>query len=320
LHELRKDYILNRWVIINTERAKRPQDFVKEKPAAKTEGKCPFCPGNEAMTPPEISRVEEKGNWAIRVFPNKFPAVTLEGNPEVETEGRFFAQSDGYGKHEVIVETPRHDEALAELPVERINALLHVYRERISALKKLKAIEHIAVFKNHGKEAGTSLEHEHSQVIAYNRPSTTVKREANAAASYYRKHKKCPWCEIIETERKGPRRCYENNGFVSFCPYASRFAFEIAVFPKKHVQSLAELGEEELADLAEIIKKALGKLHALNAPYNMYIHESPKGKKMHFHLKINSRLLSWGGFEHSTGCVINTVAPEQAAEYYRKEG
>jgi len=320
LHELRKSYVLNRWVIINTERAKRPQDFAREKVKVEEEGRCPFCPGNERLTPPEISRIEENGKWIMRVFPNKYPAVTLDGSSEIETEDRFFTHSDGYGKHEVIVETPNHDEELADLPAGSIKQLLELYVQRINALRKIKGIEHIAVFKNHGPESGTSIVHEHSQIIAYNRPSTNIDREASAIATFQRKHRKCPWCEIIEIEKKGPRRCFENDSFVAFCPYASRFAFEIAIFPKKHLDSLAALDENGLMDLAEIVKKVLLKLKGLNAPYNMYLHESPRGKKLHFHFKINPRLLSWGGFEYSTGAVINTVAPEQAAEFYRKEG
>ena len=319
MHELRKSYILNRWVIINTERSKRPQDFIKDRPKAKEEGSCPFCPGNEKLTPPEISRIEENGKWQMRVFPNKYPAVTLDGNSETEKEGPFFTRGDGYGKHEIIVETPNHKEMLAELSEERIKQLLELYIQRITALKKVKGIEHIAVFKNFGAEAGSSINHEHSQIIAYNRPSTNVDREARAVLAYWRKHRKCPWCEIIEVERKGPRRCFENDSFLAFAPYASRFAFEIAIFPKKHFDSLAEINGKELDDLAEILKKILGKLKELNAPYNLYLHESPKGKKLHFHFKVNPRLLSWGGFELSTGTIINTVAPEQAAEFYRKE-
>ena len=320
MHELRKSYILNRWVIINTERSKRPQDFIKEHPHVNEEGKCPFCPGNENLTPPEISRIEENEKWVMRVFPNKYPAVTLDGNSETEKEGEFFTRGDGYGKHELIVETPNHGELLADLPAERIKQLLELYVERINALRKVKGIEHIAVFKNCGTEAGTSREHEHSQIIAFNRPSTNVEREVKVIASYWRKHRKCPWCQVIETERKGPRRCFENDSFFAFCPYASRYAFELAIFPKQHLDQLGQLDEKQLNDLAEIIKKTLLKLKELNAPYNMYLHEAPKGKKMHFHFKFEPRLEKWGGFELSTGVVINTVSPEQAAEFYRKEG
>ena len=319
MHELRKSYVLNRWVIINTERAKRPRDFARERVKLKKEGKCPFCPGNEKMTPPEISRIEENGKWVMRVFPNKFPAVTLYGSGQIEQEGDFFVHSDAYGKHEVIVETPQHDEELADLEPERIKQLLQLYAQRIKALKKMDGIEHVAVFKNHGADAGTSIEHEHSQIIAYNKLSSAVDREARAVSTYWRKHRRCPWCDVIEFERKGPRRVAENESIVAYAPYASRFAFEVAIFPKKHLLSLSEFNEQELLDLASVIKKVLMKLKNLNAPYNMYLHESPKGKKLHFHMKINPRLLSWGGFEYSTGCIINSVAPEQAAEFYRKE-
>ncbi len=319
MHELRKDYIFNRWVIVNTERAKRPKDFIKQHPKIKEEGPCPFCTGNERLTPPEIARVTEGKDWIIRVFPNKFPAVTLKGSSEVKTRDDFFTSGDAFGQHEVIVETPNHSEQLSSLSVDRIKQLLQMYAQRIKSLYKVKGIKFVAVFKNHGLESGTSLSHEHSQVIAYNKMPVNVMREVRAIESYYRKHRKCPYCSVVDIERKGPRRIAENDSFFAFAPYASIFEFEAGIFSKRHATNLGRLNDSELRDLAELIKKILVKLAELDAPYNMYLHEAPPGRKHHLHIKFTPRLITWGGFEHCTGCIINTVSPEQAAEFYREQ-
>jgi len=319
MHELRKDYIFDRWVIVNTERAKRPKDFIKQRAKINDSGTCPFCPGNEKLTPPEIARVEENGEWVLRVFENKFPAVTIEASPDVKTEANFFTSGNAYGKHEVIVETPRHDQNFQDLPVERIAKYLALLFKRKNSLYKVPGIKFVAMFKNHGLEAGTSLAHEHTQLIAYNRLPANVDREIKAITKYHGKHRHCPYCKVIELERKGPRRIAENDSFFAFTPYASIFEFEAGIFSKKHVDNFSELGEKELVDLAMLIKKVLSRLAFLKAPYNMYFHEAPKGKKHHIHVKIVPRLITWGGFEHCTGCIINTVSPEQSAEFFREE-
>jgi len=319
MHELRKDYIFDRWVIVNTERAKRPKDFISQHPKIKESGSCPFCPGNEKMTPPEISRVEENGNWILRNFENKFPAVTIDASPKVKTKGVYFTSGNAYGKHEVIVETPSHSKKFHELSPEHIAKYLALMFRRRDALYKVPGIKFVAMFKNHGLEAGTSLAHEHSQIIAYNKLPKNVGREIKAISSFKRKHRKCPYCEVTSLERKGPRRIAENDSFLAFTPYASIFEFEAGIFPKKHFDNFSSLKEKQLLELAELIKKLLSRLAVLNAPYNMYFHEAPNRKKHHIHVKIVPRFITWGGFEHCTGCIINTVSPEQAAEFFRGE-
>ncbi len=319
MHELRKDYIFDRWVIVNTERAKRPRDFIKQHPKINDSGTCPFCQGNEKMTPPEIARVEEKGEWVLRCFENKFPAVTTEGKPHVKTEGEFFTKGAAFGKHEVIVETPRHTQQFHELPVERIAKYLGLLFKRRDVLYKIPGIKFVAMFKNHGLEAGTSLAHEHTQTIAYNKLPANIEREIKAIAKYKAKHKKCPYCKVVALERKGPRRIAENDSFLAFTPYASIFEFEAGIFPKKHVNHFSNLNEAEILHLAELLKKVLSKLAELQAPFNVYFHEAPPGKKHHIHVKIVPRLITWGGFENCTGCIINTVSPEHSAEFFREE-
>ena len=318
MREFRKDYILNRWVLINTDRSKRPREYKKE-PERPTKGICPFCPGNEHLTPPEIERIEKDGKWVMRVVSNKYAAVTLEGNWEIKQKNHFFTYSHAFGKHEVIIETPKHDEQLADFSVSKIKMLLELYIKRFNALEEDKRIKQVAIFKNEGQEAGCSLSHAHTQIIAYNRLANTIDEKLKAATAYEKKFGKCPYCEIIKVEKKSQRNAFENDSVLIYTPYASRFAFEVRVTPKRHVDHLTELDGNELLDLAKAIKFILVKLKKLNAPYNMYFRNAPEGKKLHFHVKINPRILSWGGFEYETGCVINTVSPEDAAKYYRSK-
>jgi UDPglucose--hexose-1-phosphate uridylyltransferase len=319
MHELRKDYIFDRWVIVNTERAKRPRDFIKQHPMVNDSGPCPFCPGNEKSTPEEIARVEENGEWVLRCFENRFPAVSMSGKPGLETKKAFFTSGQAFGKHEVIVETPVHGQRFFELPVERIAKYLKLLFSRRDALYKISGIKFVAMFKNHGLEAGTSLAHEHTQIIAYNLLPGNVEREIKEIGAYRKKNKKCPYCDVIRLERKGPRAIAENENFFAFTPYASIFEFESGIFSRHRENSFSELDEKQLLDLASLIKKLLSRLSTIDAPYNMYFHEAPPGKKEHLHVKIVPRLITWGGFEHCTGCIINTVSPEQAAEFYRGE-
>lgn len=314
--ELRKDYILDRWVFLATERKKRPQEF-KRKTIKEEVKTCFFCPGNEHLTPPEIGRIEENGKWMIRWFPNKFPAVRQEGDPNIRTENDFFTFSSAYGKHEVIAECPEHDNQLWDLSKEHIKQILYVYKERINELSKEDNIKYVIIFKNHGRDAGTSLVHSHTQVVSVNKVPQLVNDEVNACKRY--EGKGCPYCRIIDIEKSSDRRCFENNTFAAFAPYASRFNFEVWVFPKRHVKDINEFSDEEFSDLADILRNILIKLKEINAPYNFFIHYAPEGKDLHFHIEVVSRFAVWAGFEFSSDDIINSVSPEDAARFYRSE-
>ena len=310
--ELRKDYILDRYVIVSSARGKRPFQFKKEKEKVK-EGICYFCPGNEKLTPPEIGRIGTKSKWKLRWFPNKFAAVDQEGNPIIQTDNNYFTFASAYGYHEVIVETNNHKKQLSDLTIKQIKDVLTVYANRISELSQKENIAYVSVFKNHGKEAGTSLVHSHSQVIAYNKWPNLIKDKIEAIKRYDH----CPYCDILNIEKGSYRRCFENKNFVAFTPYASRFHFEIWVFPKDHIRNITEMDEKKLMDLAEILKKILQKLKKLNASYNMELFYSPEGEHLHFHIEISPRLSIIGGFEILTNDTINSLSPEDAAEFYR---
>lgn len=335
--ELRKDYILEQWAIIATERGKRPDEF-RHSPQKQQQGQygeegkqqqvpndqkgCFFCPGNEHTTPPEITRVKREGKnrngrdeaeWLIRVFPNKFPAVVAEGNPTIETHNHYFTFASAYGYHEVIVETPEHNKQLADLPEEHIAKILGVYRERIHVLSAKQHMQYVQVFKNYGREAGTSIQHAHSQIIACNAPPKRLQEKCHAIKN----DNHCPYCDIILAEKNSYRAVFENNGAVCFTPYASRFPFEIWLFPKRHVCTLDDLSPEEINDLAALLKKILQKLQQIEASYNMTLSYAPSGTNLHLHIEIMPRLTTWAGFELGTETIINPVTPEDAAKFYR---
>lgn len=311
--ELRKDYILERWVILADARKDRPRDFLKQQ--EKKQGTCFFCPGHEAQTPPESLRIEKEGKWVVRVIPNKFPAAVSEGMKEVRTDNTYFTFSNAYGRHEVVIETPFHDHQFHNHSIEEIHTLLGVYNKRILDLSRDSAIKYVVVFKNHGPEAGTSLEHSHTQIISLNIIPPEVQEEVSAS----HRRGRCAYCDILNIEKSSYRRCFENNTFVAFTPYASRFNYEIWIFPKRHAMRMQDLAENEQMDLASVLKMVTAKLAELGCSYNFFIHYAPDGQDLHLHLEVIPRIASWGGLEYSSNIVINSVSPETAAAFYRGE-
>ncbi len=308
--ELRKDYILDRWVIVSSGRGARPHEL--QKATAVQQGVCFFCPGNESLTPPEIGRIVKNGGWQLRWFENKFPALKPEGQASVKTDNRFYTFASSYGYHEVIVETPRHDKQLAELPVDEIEQMLHVYARRIVELEAKPNIAYVNVFKNHGYLGGTSIVHSHSQVMA----TSVVPVEIAEKVSAMRRFLSCPYCAVIQSESNSGRKCFESSDFIAFSPYASRFNYEVWIFPKTHV---ARLEEVNFASLADIMSKVLRKVHGANLDYNLLVQYGPRGEDFHFHIEVCPRAAIWGGFELSSGIIINSVSPEDAAKFYRGE-
>ncbi len=313
LMELRKDYLLNNYVIIAKERSKRPQQFMQaEKNEDMQNSTCFFCPGNEESTPSEISRRENDSGWYMRVIPNKFPAVSKGERTELDTHNKFFTFCDAIGYHEVLVETPIHGEQLWDFDGKRLTEVLEVYKERFIELKKRENVKYVSIFKNHGKKGGASLFHSHSQIIAYNfLPSEIEEREKVCRENYG-----CPYCEIIRIEKDSQRAVFEDSNVVCFTPYASRFPFEVLIFPKRHVLTLDELFNDEFKSLSRALLLVLKKLKELNAPYNFYIRYGVEN--MHLHMEVIPRLSNWAGFEFATGTVINSVSPEDGACFYRE--
>jgi len=330
---IRKDYILDRWIYYATDRKKRPMEFKEDKVTEISSPKtCFFCPGNEHLTPKEIGRVEHKNAWKIRWFPNKFPAVELKGNPKIKTKNKFFKEGKNYGIHEVIAETNDHKKQLADLSIEHIKEILDVYILRIKALSKIKGVKYVTVFKNKGPLAGTSLVHSHTQISTLPVLPSDVMNEIKATSNYkIRENQRfsgrrkssgfsseCPYCDIIRLESKNQRKIIENKSIFAFAPFASRFNYEAWIFPKRHVKSITDMYNEELYDLATVLKKILVKLKKISASYNFFLHYAPSGYDLHFHIEVMPRIAKWGGFELSTGATINSIMPEDAARLYRK--
>lgn len=310
--ELRKDYILDRWVVISTGRGSRPHEF-KEQPVQSESKACFFCPGNESMTPAEIGRVGNDCRWQIRWFENKFPAIDSHCTAKIKTDNQFYTFSLNCGRHEIVVETPEHSKQLADLSVAEISALFGVFSKRILALSADANVVYVNVFKNHGPAGGTSLVHSHSQIMATQFVPGIVFDEVFAS----RKFVGCPYCKIVASEKNSARRCFENDSWVAFAPYASRFNYEVWLFPKSHIRTLAEVGPFDA--LADILKKALLKLNELHCSYNFCVHYAPSGFDLHLHIEVTPRIAVFGGFELGTGAVINSVSPEDAAAFYRGE-
>ncbi len=328
--ELRKDPIIDRWVIISTERGKRPVFFIEESPPSKA-AVCPLCPGNESMTPPEVYAIRPNGSppntsgWTLRVVSNKFPALRIEGDLDKEGIG-LYDKMNGIGAHEVIIETPNRDETLSDMPVERIQDVFIAYRERILDLSKDKRLKYIMVFKNHGSVAGASLDHSHSQLIALPIVPRRVVEEINGGLSYYKFKDRCIFCDMIAQEKESNVRVvFENNLFIALSPYAARFPFETWILPKKHEAIFANHnGGDNYHFLAEVLSTILKKyVRVLNSPpYNYVIHTAPTGNTdvphYHWHLELIPRLTKMAGFEWGTGFYINPTPPEEATDYLKE--
>lgn len=328
--ELRKDPVTGRWVIIATDRAKRPSDFVRERVQIRGGGFCPFCYGNESKTPPELLAYRPDGaarnapGWTLRVVPNKFPALGIEGTLDRQGEG-LYDKMNGIGAHEVIIETPEHQLTLANMPARRVEDVLWAFRDRILDLKKDRRFKYILIFKNYGDAAGASLEHTHSQLIALPVVPKRVLEEIEGAKDYYTFKERCVFCDIIRQEEgSNVRVVSENPAFVALAPFAPRFPFELWILPKDHRSAFEESQKNEFEQLAPLLKDMLMRLDkVLDSPaYNFIIHSSPlpdtSNDYYHWHLEIMPKLTKVAGFEWGTGMYINPTPPEESAKFLRE--
>ncbi|MFO0754280.1 MAG: galactose-1-phosphate uridylyltransferase [Thermodesulfovibrionales bacterium] len=327
MSELRQDPTTYDWVIIAKERARRPEEFKNEKKPKEHlpdySKYCPFCPGNEERTPRAEAVYGDHDQWKIRVIPNKFPALTPDGTMERE-EHKLFRKTHGYGRHEVIVETPLHNELLPFMTNERIEELMKVYRDRYRALKGDPGIKVIIIFKNHGRRAGTSLVHPHTQIVASPIVPPFIRRKFEIATHYFDNVGKCIHIELERAEREdGTRVVADTTHFTAIHPFASHYPFETWIMPKVHKPSFSGISEEEIRDLARILKEILLKLHAglENPDYNLIVNSSPVDDEnksyYHWHIQIIPRLIEVAGFELGSGIYINSVLPEETAAFMR---
>mgnify|MGYP006284579987 CR=1 FL=1 len=325
---IRLDPTKSIWSIVSEERQARPDDFEVDESNSLYEedtNDCPFCEGNEERTPSEVYAIRTKGEkdqpgWSIRVIPNKYPALSPDGTNSV-IEDDIYTFVDGFGYHELLIETPEHHSELRKLSVSQINKVLQVYQHRMKELGTQEGIEHVNVFKNYGPEAGASRSHPHSQIIATPFTPSLLQREYRCAKQYYSRTERCLYCDIIDFEREIRDRILSlGEHFLVYAPYAPRVPFELHIIPREHSSRFQQLPEGRLRALAGALKTTLESLfQALGNPsYNYYIHTSfgnkDRGAFYHWHIELLPRLSKLAGFEWGTGDSIITVDPKTTVE------
>lgn len=334
---IRQDPATRLWSVIATERAKRPDDFVRRDETAASVPSyvedCPFCPGNESMTPPAVFELPGSGgdaSWSVRVIPNKFPALMTpegEGDTARRMRGRLYLEMDGIGQHEVVIETPDHSRTIATLSEEEVTAVVRTYRDRFLALDRSPWNQLIIIFRNQGERAGTSLAHPHSQIIGSPIVPEEIRRRLEESQRYHDDLGTCVYCDILEYEVADKTRVVcSNSGFVALCPFASSVPFEVWILPRRHASSFGVLGDDEIPLLGKALLDVLKRLHRLlgNPDYNYVVRSAPhhSAGEPHFHwyIEILPRLTTRAGFEIGSGININVVVPEDAAEQLRGAG
>lgn len=301
--EIRKAYLLNKYVIITPGRALRPRDIKEQTVIART-GECPFCPENISREN-ILDRIGPEDEWQVLSLKNIYPAVSLDNDK-------------AYGTQEVIVETPSHTKELVDLEENEIENVLRMYARRTEAISQNEKIEYILCFKNQGSKAGASIVHAHSQIFATNILPPDIHEELGLVQSYQIDKKTCPYCDIIKREMKSERKIYEDEYVAALTPYASEFHYEAWIFTKRHLDNITKFTHREFRAFAHILKIILIKLSDLNLSYNYYLHQVISNRDQHFYLKIQPRDSIWAGLELGSGLVINSVPPEEAAAYYRQ--
>lgn len=329
--ELRSDPLSQDWVIIATGRGRRPETFRKEERMEKIPSKrnCPFCFTKEEKPLLVFVYGQRKrkflDNWTTIVVPNKYPALIPFKTLNERTEGPYYKKMNGVGFHEVVV-TRDHKKSLALLSLEEVVEVINAYQERYLDLMNEPFIKYISIFHNHGKEAGASIFHPHSQIIAAPVIDPDLNRSLSKSEGYFKETGKCIYCQINEWDRKDRKRIvFENKGFVVICPFASKAAFELIISPKEHSPYFERIFDNDKKYLAEALQVSLRKLYKglNNPPYNFYLHTAPSDGRnysfYHWHITIIPKTSTWAGFELSTGIEISTIEPERAAEYLKKQ-
>jgi len=332
LPELRKDPITGRWVIIAADRAMRPTDFVREHVVPTGGHFCPFCPGHESKTPPEVLAYRpggggpNEGGWSLRVVPNKFPALRVEGELNRLGDG-LYDKMNGIGAHELLIETPDHMLTMGDLTDKQVEDIFWAFRDRIVDLRKDTRLRYIIIYKNHGAAAGATLEHAHSQLIALPVVPKRAREELDGAKRYFDYRERCIYCDIIRQEMEtGSRIVLETSHYVAVTPYASRFPFETWIIPKRHVSHFENIEIPEVQNLGWMQRAVIRKIDkVLERPaYNLMIHSSPVQEGAmtyyHWHIEIIPKLTKVAGFEWGTGFYINPTPPEEAAKFLRDAG
>ncbi len=325
MSELRREPVTRMWVVTTTDHPKGPSDYLHFKPPYRfqeQEGECPFCPGNEAMTPQETFAMRgEKGEWLVRVVPNKFPFFHIEGDFDRRPEGMYDVM-EAIGAHEIVVESPIHQQSLATMDAVEIERILLAYRERFIDLKKDQRFEQFLILKNY---PGVFNRHPHSHVIAMPVIPRRIDEEIWGVLDYYQRRERCIFCDMIKEEISTKKRIVlESVHFLVYSPFASRYPFEVWIIPKNHSPDFDQITEEEMGDLSVALQSLFVRFYKLlsDPPYSLTFHTSPVRSRFHrmeyhWHIETRLRIGLREGFEWGTGFFVNPTPPEYAAELLR---
>jgi UDPglucose--hexose-1-phosphate uridylyltransferase len=326
--QLRKDPIVDRWVLIAPERARRPFQL-SEVATTSVADWCPFCEGEEGRTPPEVFAIRRRDSrpdapgWTLRVVPNIFPAARRDA-PTCEVTG-FFEAAPGYGVHEIVVEAPQHESSVAALSETQVRAVFGVFRQRLSAHSTDPRLKYVQIFKNHGAAAGATVEHVHSQILGVPVVPREVTAELNGVENHHRLTGRCIYCDMVGRElTDGARVVATTENCVAIAAFAGRFPFETWVLPRRHEHDFRKTHDATLEETADLIRSILRQLEKLidRPSYNLALHTSPLHDAdrpgYHWHWEILPRVTGIAGFELAAGCFINPLPPELAAERLRE--
>ena len=332
--ELRKDYFTRKLVLVSPGRTNRPFEFKdRSQNGAPVQNKpCPFCPGNEDMTPPaelvlvtkensllklSDSETDRVKDWSVRYFPNKFPAVSPDS--EVKYSDVPLQGEPAFGYHHVMVVTPEHSATFSSIPVEQWIDVLATLQDRVRWLYSKKTVGYVAVFVNNGADAGASFSHPHLQTVTLTKLPPVIEEEAESMHTSLSELGVCAMCKVISIESAGPRQILSTENFVAFAPWASTHAYEFWIFPKRHETSFLKVSQKEIQDLATMLRSTLGALDSVlgNPSFNVAFHissEKKTTKQIHWHIEVYPHVVKWAGLERGSGVYVNPVPPEQAAE------
>ena len=326
MSELRQDRTTEGWVIVAPQRRRRPHAWVADAPQPKAlppfQPDCPFCPGNEAELPGIVAETPGEGTpgWSVRVVPNKFPAL----QPQAQVPACGHGALPGYGFHEVVIESPRHNADLAAMSAPELEALVAMYRRRSQALLEQAGIETVVLFRNHGSKGGASLTHPHSQIMALGLIPPRLNLMIEAGRRHLRAGGRCATCAELEIASRDGRRVVEENAkFVALVPFAAEHPFELWIVPKRHQASFTAVSDADLGDFSELLGRSLRRLQAVlhGPPYNFVVDSAPRSHLsapyLHWRLRMVPKIVSWGGFELGTGMPINPSSPEDDASALR---
>ncbi len=336
--ELRMDLVTQEWVVIATERSRRPHDFKKASEPSPLKPErvetCPFCPGNEGMTPPEVASFRSEGTqpdtpgWWVRTVPNKFPALAPQGDL-IPRQAGIYTLTDAVGAHEVIIETPLHNQTPSTMPSAQWREAVRMYQQRIRTLAQDLRYRSILIFRNEGRTAGASLEHPHSQLVALPFIPPVLQTKLDGVARYYAQHGGSPYKVLLEHElTKRTRLVSESDHYVAFVPFAGRVPFETWVMPKTRLAPFAELEDSLRDEYANLVRETFQRIDKVleSPPYNAMLFTEPVNtntnplsiEHFYWHMRIVPRLTIDAGFEIGTGVGINITAPEDSARFLRE--